>query len=109
MNFRITDSATSANLAANIAGHRQRLATAQEQLMSGKRINRPSDDPNGAGAVLRIRTSQNIGEQFRNTASNIKERSLVTDGALETYEQVLDRARVLLTQGASSLSTRESR
>lgn len=109
MNLRISDSTVRANIASSINAQRQRLASAQEQLSSGKRINRPSDDPGGAGAVLRIRTSKSIGEQFTATISTVKDRLLAADGGLNSYEQRLDRARTLLSQGASDTTTAESR
>jgi flagellar hook-associated protein 3 FlgL len=111
MPFRVTDANTSATLAANISRNRQLIASAQEQLSGGKRINRPSDDPGGAGAVLRLRTSQAMLEQFRQSASDVKDGLLIADNSLESYEQSLDRARAILTQGASgttSASARES-
>ena len=101
MPFRVTDSATNANTASYIAKSRQQIGVAQERLSSGKRINRPSDDPTGAGAVLRIRTSQAMIEQFRSSAANVKDNLLNADSSLESYEQVLDRAKILLSQGAS--------
>ncbi|HYJ46770.1 MAG TPA: hypothetical protein VEV81_09165, partial [Pyrinomonadaceae bacterium] len=91
------------------AKNRQRLSVAQEQLSSGKRINRPSDDPVGAGAVLRLRTSQNIVKQYQESVGTVKDRLLVADGALDSYEQWLDRARSTLTQGASDLTSTAGR
>ncbi|MDQ3820436.1 MAG: flagellar hook-associated protein FlgL, partial [Acidobacteriota bacterium] len=102
MYFRVTDSAANAALASGIDRNRQRLAEAQEQLSSGKRINRPSDDPAGAGAILRIHTSQEIGEQFRRSVASVKDRLSVADGALDSYERWLDKARSLLAQGATN-------
>jgi flagellar hook-associated protein 3 FlgL len=109
MSFRVTDAATSANLASYISKNRQLIGVAQEQLSSGKRINRPSDDPVGAGAVLRLRTSQAQLEQFRSTASNVKDNLLIADNALESYEQVLDRAKTLFTQGGSDSTSASGR
>ena len=101
MPFRVTDTTLNARLAAQIATAKQLAATAQEQLSSGKRINRPSDDPTGAEVVLRLRTSQAAVDQFRRNAGTAKDALLVADGTLDTYQQALDRARTLLAQGAS--------
>src|ERR1043165_4419400 len=109
MPFRVTDAATNANLASYISRSRQQINVAQEQLSSGKRINRPSDDPAGAGAVLRIRTSQTMLEQFRASASSVKDNLLIADSSLESYEEALDRARTLLTQGASDSTSATGR
>lgn len=101
MPVRITNNGANAQLSAQVARGRIRVAVAQEQIASGKRINRPSDDPSGAGAVLRIRTSQAAVSQFQNVTATVKDRLSVADSALDSYQTALDRARALLTKGAS--------
>jgi flagellar hook-associated protein 3 FlgL len=101
MPFRVTDASASARLIAQITASRQRIAQAQEQVASGKRINRPSDDPQGAAAVVRVRTTQASLKQFEHNADVAHDLLLAGDSALEAYEQTLDRARALLTRGTS--------
>lgn len=101
MPVRITNNGAQAQLAAQVARGRRSIAAAQEQIASGKRINRPSDDPAGAGAVVRIRTSQQVVAQFQNVAASVRERLSVADGALNSHHFALDRALALLTKGAS--------
>ena len=102
MPFRITDSATNARLTTQITTSRQRLVAAQDQLSSGKRINRVSDDPNGANAVIRLRTKQAELDQFSQNVASTKEALQVGDTALNSYQQLLDRARVLLTNAGTA-------
>jgi len=104
MPFRVTDASINDRLVTQITTQRQRLATAQEQLAGGKRINRPSDDPIGAAAVIEIRTSQaSLGQFERNV--KIADSSLsVADGALDSYDRLLDRTRSLLSQGVSGFT-----
>ncbi|HKX33341.1 MAG TPA: flagellin [Blastocatellia bacterium] len=101
MPFRITDSSSAARTAAQISAARQRGLTAQEQISTGKRINRPSDDPAGAEVVIRIRTAQTAAAQLAGNADTALNTLQITDGSLESYETLLDRARALLTNGAS--------
>lgn len=101
MAFRVTDSASSARQVRQLSTARQRISTAQEQLASGKRINRPSDDPVGADAVMRLRTTQATLEKFKNNAASIKESLQVGDDALNQYQEIMDRARSLLTRAAT--------
>src|SRR5258708_4415569 len=105
MNIRITDSALAATNASRIGANRLRVDQAQEQVSSGKRINRPSDDPFGTGVVLKMRTSQANIEQFQQNAATVGDGLQTSDSALESYEQMLDRGRSLLTQGASDSTT----
>jgi flagellar hook-associated protein 3 FlgL len=109
MNIRITDSSLSSTLANRVNVNRNALEVAQERVSSGKRINRPSDDPFGAEAVLRLRTSQATLEQFQQNAAAVRDGLLVADAALDSHQQLLDRAKYLLTQGASDTTSAASR
>lgn len=101
MSFRVTDSSQQATFTERVNTQRARVNHAQELLSSGRKINRPSDDPFGTDAVLRVRTSLANVEHFQQTASHVKDNLTIADVTLEGYEQLLDRARALLTQGAS--------
>jgi flagellar hook-associated protein 3 FlgL len=101
MPIRVTDNAINARFMAHFTAARQRLAVAQEQIGSGKRINRPSDDPIGAGAVVRTRTAQAAIEQFARNAGLAHDALIVADTALDNYDTTLDRIRSLMTAGAS--------
>lgn len=109
MPFRVTNNSYRTSLTAQIAVSQQRLLTAQERVSSGKRINRLSDDPSGAAAVLRLRNSQTAIEQFSRNAGAVKDRLMAGEGSLNDYELALDRTRTLLTQAASDFTTGEQR
>lgn len=102
MPFRVTDAATNARLTAQITTSRQRLADAQDHLSSGRRINRLSDDPAGASAVFQLRTTQTQLTQFVKNADSTKDALLVGDTTLDSYQQLLDRAQVLLTNAGTA-------
>jgi flagellar hook-associated protein 3 FlgL len=109
MQFRITDSAVGAALVARIGVTRRQIADAQERVASGKRINRPSDDPTGAEAVMRLRAARAEIAHYRRNTETVRERLAFGDAALDSYEQSLDRVRVLLMQGASDSTGAEAR
>jgi flagellar hook-associated protein 3 FlgL len=109
MTFRVTDSASGSRLTSQLATARQRISDAQEQLASGKRINRPSDDPVGADIVIRLRTTQAELAKFANNATSSRESLQVADDALNQYQEVLDRARALLTRAATDPVVNEAR
>lgn len=81
----------------------------QERLASGKRINRPSDDPAGAEAVINLKTSIEQIEQFQRSATAAGQRLTAADDTLSGYEHILERIRVLVSQGLSDTTTQESR
>jgi flagellar hook-associated protein 3 FlgL len=109
MQFRVTDSVTNATLAARIGATRRQIAVAQERVSSGKRINRPSDDPAGAESLMRLRAAQAEISHYRRNADAVKERLALGDTALDSYEQSLDRVKALLMQAASGTTAAEAR
>lgn len=109
MNYRVSDSTSSSNFTSRINSQRSRLGMLQEQLTSGKRINRASDDPSGMEMVLNLRTSQTEIKQFQRTNQAANQKLVAADDALNTYENVLERVRVLVTQGLSDTSTQAAK
>lgn len=109
MNIRVSDNSTAARFTSRVNTQRNRLETLQEQLASGKRINRPSDDPNGAEAVIKLKTSQNEIEQFERTAQTAQQKLTAADDTLNGYENLLQRVRTLVTQGLSDTATQTAK
>ena len=109
MNYRVTDSLSSANTNARINAQRNLLNILQERISSGKRINRPSDDPAGAELVLKLRTSQAQIEQFKRSAEDAGHKLITADDVLGSYTNVLDRVKTLVAQGLSDTTTQAAR
>lgn len=107
--MRVTDAFAKAQTAAGISANRNRLNVLQERLTSGKRINRASDDPAGAEAVINLRTSQAAVEQFRRSADNANQKLSASDAALTAYEPLLERMRQIVAQGLSDTTTQEAK
>jgi len=109
MTFRVTDSSQRAVFSDRVNVQRARVAHAQELVSSGRKINRPSDNPFGADAVLRLRTSVSSIEQFQEAGSKLRDNLQIADVSLNSYEVLLDRAKTLLTQGASDTTSAANR
>src|SRR6266487_6613805 len=109
MPFRVTNASMNARLTMQISTAQQRVANAQEQVSTGKRINMPSDDPAGAQRVLQVRAKQATIDQFRRSADTANGRLTAGDTSLPSYEQILDRTRTLLSQAASSTTPSSGR
>jgi flagellar hook-associated protein 3 FlgL len=105
MKYRVADSSTASSLASRINSQRSRLSVLEERIASGKRINRPSDDPGGSVALIKMRTSQKEIEQFQRTAKTASQKLTATDDTLTGYENMLERVRTLVAQGLSDTST----
>jgi len=99
---RITaTSATSAALA-NLQGQYSRLTRLQEQLTSGKVVNRPSDNPTGAIAALQLHGEIRTTEQYSANADDGLSWLGMADSALADVTSIVQRVRVLTVQGAST-------
>lgn len=87
----------------------KRIQRLQENLATGLRINRPSDDPSGAAQVIRFDTLQNqINQYVRNTdAAQIALN--VTDTVLAEAVKILEGAKAVALSEASGGSTAEGR
>ncbi len=109
MNYRISDNSTASNFTARVNAQRSRLSVLQERLASGKRINRPSDDPNGAEAVIKLRTSQSEIKQFQRTAQTANQKLTAADDSLSGYENLLQRVRTLVGQGMSDTASQTAK
>ena len=84
----------------------QTLATAVDQLASGKRVTLPSDDPTAFAANLRsLGTSESV-DRYTKNANTVVARAQMADSALSTVVSSLTQAISLGTEGANgSVST----
>ncbi|RJQ84823.1 MAG: flagellar hook-associated protein 3 [Desulfobacteraceae bacterium] len=70
--MRISNAMVAENIKAYLFKHTEQLLKTQEQIGSGKRINRPSDDPIGMGQVLAYRKSIAKLDQYNSNITNAK-------------------------------------
>jgi flagellar hook-associated protein 3 FlgL len=81
------------------------MATAQQQLSSGKRIRRPSDDIASANRALTLHTQLRAGTQAKRNADDAQLWVNLADTKLQGVVSSIQRARELAIQGASSATT----
>ncbi len=82
-----------------------RLAKVQEQLSTGRVVNRPSDSPAEAATAMRLRGEVRQQDQYARNADNGLGWMATVDTALGAMSASVRRARELGLQGASSGST----
>jgi flagellar hook-associated protein 3 FlgL len=109
MSDRITLNAISNTVLADNQRTIARLATYQQQLSSGKRINQVSDDPVAARQALRYRTESLETGKFLDNISKGSSFIDATDSSIEQMSQVLDEAKQLAVQGATATQDANSR
>lgn len=79
-----------------------RLARVQEQLSTGRVINRPSDNPTGTTASMRLRSSLADQAQYSRNAQDGIGWLTQADSALDSVTTSVKRARDLALQGANA-------
>lgn len=107
--MRITNSALYRFGIRNTQEQRARLATLQEQASTGKRINRPSDDPVKVRATTLIRDGLAHISQYRRNITTSRLRISTTEAALTNSYDVMVRAKELALQGANGTFDDEGR
>ena len=100
--MRISDSYRYANSQAAIAGAKSRLAEAQRQISTGKRINVPSDAPLDAALATRLRAGRDDTDRHLRALGDAKAWLSVQDSALQSASALLRRADELAIQSGNA-------
>jgi len=103
MTPRITQAHSTRVLAADIREQQEAIAIAREQIASGKRINRPSDDPAHAARLESIKHTQGRLTQYLRNADAAESRLALEETALARADESLARIRELAVAAGGSL------
>jgi flagellar hook-associated protein 3 FlgL len=101
MTMRITEGMTRRTVLRDLGSSKARLSDLRREISSAKRINRPSDDPFGAGRTLRLSGEL---EGFRQYKANVDDGTgwvTATETALSRISEAVQRVRELLVQGGN--------
>ncbi len=98
---RVTEGMLGRRLLSDLRASTQRIATAQRQIASGRRIDKPSDDPLATHNAMRLRSELGGIAQDKRTISDTQGWLDTTDSALATITDTVHRARELALQGAN--------
>jgi flagellar hook-associated protein 3 len=104
---------TSGILFNNFLNNIQRLNTDNykynEQVATGRRVNRPSDDPVRFNLIAALHSEVNSLSQFVDNTRNLTSRLETTDSRLNDASTAMARVITLIEQGASGTNRGESR
>jgi flagellar hook-associated protein 3 FlgL len=107
--FRVTQNVTSRNVLANLQLSLSKMQGLQDQLSSGKLINKPSDNPAGAVSAMSLRSSDVRNAQYSRNAQDgigwLSTADTTLTGALDSIQRV----RTLVLEGATGTSDADSR
>lgn len=99
--MRITNSMLSGNLLRNLEAAQGRMDDLQNQLSSGYRINKPSDDPVGIQNAMRLKSNISSVTQWKNNADEALQFMNTTDSTMGEMTSMLQRIRELAVEGAN--------
>jgi len=107
--MRVTQSMVSANSLRNISNSYNKLASLNNQVASGKKITKPSDDPVVAMKGMYYRSNLNQVEQYKRNLSELHLWMDNSEAGIEQATSGLDRVRELLLQGKNDTNSTDER
>lgn len=107
--MRVTQSMLSNNMLRNLNTSYNKMSKYQDQLNSGKVINRPSDDPVVAVKGMGYRVDLDKNVQYQRNMREAHTWLDSTDEALDQVGTVLIRVKELIVQAANDTNTQEDR
>jgi flagellar hook-associated protein 3 len=99
--MRITNKMLTNELRKNLNTNMMRLDQFQRQLSTGKKLNRPSDNPASLVKALRLRTTLNEGEQYLANINESVSFLETTDASLYNVGEIMQKARELVVKAAT--------
>ncbi|MEH7335182.1 flagellar hook-associated protein FlgL [Neobacillus drentensis] len=106
--MRVTQNMLSTQLIRNIQTNYRAMSQSQEQIASGKAINRVSDDPVKSVQIMSYRSALAETEQFKRNAEDGQNWLETTDNALDDLTQVMQKVRELTIQGSNGVNNKDS-
>jgi flagellar hook-associated protein 3 FlgL len=107
MSTRISTSALHNSAVTQIMKQQAQLSRTQNQVASGKRVEKPSDDPIAAARILDLERSQKELDQYATNSNLLQSRLSLGEQSLANIDTVLTRVRELVLQ-ANNASVDES-
>ncbi|MCR8645042.1 flagellar hook-associated protein FlgL [Paenibacillus sp. N1-5-1-14] len=99
---RVTQNMLSSQLLTNLNRNLNRSQIYQNQLSTGQKINKPSDDPVGISFSMRYRNELSVNDQYEKNVDNAISWLDYSDTMMSQVGKVLDRARELTVNASNS-------
>lgn len=85
------------------------VARTQEQIASGQRVLKPSDDPVASARILELESALTSSKQYQRNIDNVEGRLERAEIQIDNVEGVIDRVRELVIQAGSGALTNQDR
>lgn len=107
--MRITNNTMNKAFINNLNKNLQNMQKAQEQLTSGKKVSKPSDNPLLVGKILSMKEDIKQNEQYKSNIGSSKDWVQTQDTALADVTKSMNRIRDLMVYGSNGLLTKSDR
>lgn len=107
--MRVTFNMIANNVLKNLSSNLIRLEKLQNQLSSGKKIIKPSDDPVSTSRLIELKSTLNANKQYSRNIDFLKTELNVADKALQDISSTLTRVKELAVRGANETLSEENR
>lgn len=107
--MRITQTMLSNNMLRNLNSSYLKMGKLQEQLSSGSKLTKPSDDPVASVKGMGYRTTLAKNEQYTRNMNEVNSWLDTTDSTLSEVNKALQRVKDLVTQAANDTNKPEDR
>jgi flagellar hook-associated protein 3 FlgL len=109
MASRVTPGMMQSQLIRNLNNNYNRMNATQEQIATGRKINRASDDPVGITYALRYRSELSMNDQYQRNITTATAAVENVDTVLSQINELMQRAKELAVRGVSDSSSKEAR
>lgn len=107
--MRVTQSMLSNNMLRNLNTSNGKMGKLQEQLSSGSKLTRPSDDPVASVKGMGYRTTLTKNAQYTRNMNEVNSWLDASDESLGQVGSALQRVQELVTQAANGTNTKDDR
>ncbi|WP_186669076.1 flagellar hook-associated protein FlgL [Sporosarcina sp. BP05] len=107
--MRVTQSMLSSNMLRNLSTSYNNMGKVQEQINTGKKVNRPSDDPVVAMKGMGYRMQVDKVAQYQRNLGEVNNYLDSSDDALDKVGSALHRVKDLMTNAPNGTLTQEDR
>ena len=98
------------NMLSNINTNKNQLSALEEQYSTGKKIQKPSEDPIVAVRAMKLRTNlAELNQYYEKNIPDAKSWMDVTESALKTVDDILSQMNSYCVQGANDTLTKSDR
>lgn len=105
MLYRVSQSTLYRNINYNLGSLTWQMAKRNEQLATGKRINKPSDDPSGESTVMSMRTVLEDIKQYNKNVALADDWLKTSESVIQSMKDTIERAKVLAEQMSTETYT----